>query len=180
MRVVSKKTAKQIDVYTPKVKTKTGKVKVFIPNPDKQEVKINRDGSITIGKDGDKIKRRIYKAGVDIFATAKKLFDKYGAIDFDKIEDGEEPDYKHYLMVNIGGKANFSKLTAFNMEMFSGYMNAWKPRDHEKYGEEATALLRERLISHMNVVSIQNPEGWGKGQGVEYGQKKGKRKNRSH
>lgn len=184
MRVVSKETAKEIDVYTPKVKTKSGMVKVFIPNEGGQAVKINRDKSITIGKPGDKMIRRVYKAGKDIFKTAEKLFAKYGAVDFENLPDDGSfdvmRDVKHYIMVNIGGKANFSKLTAFNMEMFSGYMNAWQPKDHEKYGEEATALLRERLITHMNVVSIHKPEGYADVTGEENAKKKRKRKNSRH
>ena len=170
IKTVSKSTANKIDAVKAKIKTKSGKVKMIIPN-DGGTVRLNRDKTLTkISKDGA-ITKKVYKGGRDIFKTAEKLFKKI---------DDSDPFAKTYIMVTIGGNAPFERIFR-NLAELQFYLNAWQPKDAEEEDEDEEGDLKGQLIRRMNLVTVKHPAGWFKELGDNSNvKKKGSRKNRSH
>lgn len=173
IKTVSQKTANKIDSVKAKVKTKTGKVKLIIPN-DGGTVKLNRDKTITkISSDGS-VTKKVYKGGRDFFKTAEKLFKKV---------DQNDPFAKTYIMVSIGGNSPFERIFRSLAEL-QFYMGRWTPKDtdtDEDEDEERGSNLKERLMRNMNLVTVKSPNGWFNEKGASNGKgKKGKGKNRGH
>lgn len=167
---VSQKTANKIDAAKAKVKTKTGKVKLIIPN-DGGTVKLNRDKTITkINADGS-VKKKVYKGGKDFFKTAEKLFKKV---------DENDPFAKTYIMVSIGGNSPFERIFRSLAEL-QFYMGRWTPKDTDEDEEGRGSNLKERLMRNMNLVTVKSPNGWFNEKGASNGKgKKGKGKNSRH
>lgn len=170
VKTVSAKTARNIDATKAKIKTKSGKVKIVIPN-DGGTVKLNRDKTITkISADGS-ITKKVYKGGKDIFKTAEKLFKKI---------DHNDPFAKTYIMVTIGGNRPFERVFRTLAEL-QFYLNAWVPKDGEDEEDEDGDNLKDQLIRRMNLVTVKSPKGWfNEKEGETNGRKKRKGKNRSH
>lgn len=167
IKTVSAKTARNIDATKAKIKTKSGKVKLIIPN-DGGTVKLNRDKTITkVSADGA-ITKKVYKGGKDIFKTAERLF---------KNIDPNDPFAKTYIMVTIGGNRPFERVFRTLAEL-QFYLNAWVPKDGEN---EDGDNLKDQLIRRMNLVTVKSPKGWfNEKEGEKNGRKKRKGKNRRH
>lgn len=164
IKTVSASTARKIDATKAKIKTKSGRVKLVIPN-DGGTVKLNRDKTITkISKDGA-ITKKVYKGGKDLFKTAERLF---------KNIDSNDPFAKTYVMVTIGGNRPFERIFRTLAEL-QFYLNAWVPKDQDE-DEEDGDNLKDQLIRRMNLVTVKSPKGWFN-EGENNGKKKRKAKN---
>lgn len=130
-RTVSNKTARHIDTAALKVKTKTGKTRVFIPTPEGQKAHIKKGRVIIESKN---YREEIYPGGWKFFENAKKLFKK-------KLGKNE------YITVRIGNNAAFNR-TFKDINSLLFYMRNWNPKDE---GEE-----KDDLIGHISIVKVKD------------------------
>lgn len=130
-RTVSNKTAKNITTAALKVKTKSGKTKVFIPTPEGQSAHIKKGRVIIESKN---YREEIYPGGREFFENAKKLFKK-------KLGKNE------YITVRIGSNNAFNR-TFKDINSLLFYMRDWNPKDE---GEE-----KDDLIGHISIVKVKD------------------------
>lgn len=158
--IVSRKTAKAIDLSPLKTKTKTGKEKIFVKT-DGKKLKVNRNHSITVGERGeDQIIHTYYKGGKGIFETAKKIFKKLP--DYSRmIDEGEiddiQSEVKKYVTVAIGDNMPFHRAMYSEAE-FNFYIAEFKPNDAKDATPQQRAALKERLIQRMVTVEVYSPD----------------------
>lgn len=160
MAVVGKQTGKSLDISPLKVKTKSGKTKVWV-NTGGKKMKINRDHSVTVGERGkDQIIHTYYVGGKSIFETAEKIFKKLPdydqLVDEGKIDDKIQ-DVKKYVTVAIGDNMPFHR-AMYSMEEFNFYITQWQPHDAKNKSPAETQALKEKLINRMVSVEIYSPE----------------------
>lgn len=130
-RIVNKSTAKEIDTAALKVKTKSGKIKLFIPTPEGQTAHIKK-GRVVI--ESKNYREEIYPGGWNFFKNAEKLFKK-------KLVKNE------YITVRIGDNNSFNR-TFKDINSLLFYMREWQPKDPLE--------TKENLIGHISIVKVKD------------------------
>lgn len=131
IRTVSRKTAKSIDTAALKIKTKSGKEKLFIPTPHGEKVRIKK-GRVNL--DTKNYHEEIYPGGWQFFDNAKKIFKK-------KLGKNE------YITVRIGENAAFNR-TFKDINSLLFYMRDWSPKDAQE--------SKQNLIGHISIVKVKD------------------------
>lgn len=135
--IVNSNTAKKIDADSMRVKTKTGKVALFIHKEKDQRVKVKRGRVI---KESQQYREEVYPGGWNFFDNAQKVFKK-------KLKRNE------YITVKIGDHQAFNR-SFKDINSLLNYMAAWTPKD--KKTAKGRARLKEELISHISIVKVKN------------------------
>jgi hypothetical protein len=149
IRFVSKSTAKKVEGDRLRIKTKSGKVKLFIPLDTKnQSVKIKKGKMI---KSDGQYSETIYKAGWKFQETATHIFKK-------KLERNE------YVQIKIGGNRPISR-TFKDMTALMNYAASFMPKD--KYKGKTQLEVKSELIEYFSIVKVTDPN-----QSVYKGRKK--------
>lgn len=131
VKTVSAKTAKNIDTAALKIKTKTGKTKLFIPTPHGEKATIKKGRLIL---DSKNYREEIYPGGWQFFENAKKIFKK-------KLGKNE------YITVRIGDNSAFNR-TFKDINSLLFYMRDWNPKD--------ALESKDNLIGHISIVKVKD------------------------
>lgn len=132
IKYVSKETARGLDVAALRTKTKGGKVKVYIPNPEHGTVRVKKGGRVQI-QTAD-YEETVYKAGKDLEKTIKKVFKK-------------KLGPKEYVTARFGKHNRFS-LTFDNPYQLLFYLNAFEPKDDDTDKDE--------LFTHLSITRVRD------------------------
>lgn len=155
VKIVSRQTAKNLELAPIKTKTKSGRVKVFIPNPEHGTVRVKKGGRIQI-QTAD-YEETVYKAGKDLEKTIKKVFAK-------------KLGPKEYVTARFGKHNRFS-LTFDNPYQLLFYLREFEPSDEDTDKDE--------LFTHLSITRVRDENLNWSGNGNVKG-KKASKKTRRH